>query len=103
MKKNTALAGFLHALGAVAYVGLVTFIMNHANAWFGEGKTPFQPMAFLMLFVLSAAVMGSLVFLRPILWYINNAKREALELLGWTIGFFFIFTLIVFASLAAIH
>lgn len=102
-KQSIVMGGFLQAVAATVYIGLVTIVMAHGNAWFGEKDTAFTPMAVLMLFVLSAAVMASLTFLRPILWYIDNKKREAIWLLAWTIIFLFIFTLIVFASLAALR
>lgn len=104
MKKQSVIVnGLLHAIAATAYIALVVTVMTHGNAWFGKTDTPLTSMAALMLFVLSAAVMASLTFLRPILLYIDNKKRDALALLTWTIIFLFVFTLFVFATLAALR
>jgi len=55
---------------------------------------------FLLLFVVSATVMGALVFGRPILWYLDGRKREAVELAGITIGGLAIITVVVLFTLA---
>lgn len=99
-KQQIVIAGLLHAIAATAYVALVAFIMTHASVWFGKTDTSFTPMAVLMLFTLSAAVMASLTFLRPVLWYLDNKKQEGLWLLAWTIIFLFVFTVVAFACLA---
>lgn len=99
-KSNIVLNGLLHAAAATAYIGLVTFVMSHATAWFGEQDHALTGMAAIMLFVLSAAVMGVTVFGRPVLWYIDGKKIESFWLLGSTILSFFALTLLVFISLA---
>ncbi len=103
MKKHIALTGLLHAVAAAAYIGLVAFVMANASTWFGEKDGPLTPMAALMLFVLSFAVMISLAFVRPALWYLDGKKKEALQLFSWTFVFFFILTVLVFASMAIIR
>lgn len=102
-QSKTILAGLMHALVATAYIALVVFVVNHASAWFGPKDNAFSGMAALMLLVLSAAVMASLTFLRPILWYVDGQKREALMLFAWTIGFLFIFTFASFVGVAMLH
>jgi hypothetical protein len=104
MKKQTLiLTAFLHALAATAYIGLVAFFMSHASAWFGQKDNAFTPMAALMLFVFSAGVMVCLAFLRPAIWYLDNKKKEALQLFSWMIAFFFILMLIVFALMGIVR
>ena len=94
--------GLMHAVAAMVYITLVTFVMRYGNEWFGKMDNQLTSIAALMLFVLSAAVMGSLIFLRPALWYLNDKKHEALQLLTWTIAFLFILTLVAFVCLAII-
>jgi hypothetical protein len=60
----------------------------------------FGTVAFLMLFVFSAAVTGFLVFGKPIMWYIDGKKHEALLLLAYTLGIFFAIMALIFLSLA---
>ena len=47
--------------------------------------------------------MGAIVFLRPVLWYLEGRKREAVLLLGFTIFFLFLAAAatMVFAVLAS--
>lgn len=99
-KQSIALTGFLHAAAATAYIGLIAFFMNNASGWFGVKDGPFTPMAALMLFVLSFGIMVCLAFLRPAAWYLDGKKKEALQLLSWTIASFFILTIVVFACVA---
>lgn len=99
---NSKLAqyGFMHALGAAAYIALVAFIMSNGEKWFGSGPdNVFAPIAMLLLLVLSAAVMGALVLLRPAIWFMNGQKGEAVKLFFWTVGWIFVFMVAAFAFL----
>ena len=53
------------------------------------------PIIMLSLLVLSVAIMGTLIFGRPVLWYLDGKKGEAVRLLLGTIVFFFIYILII--------
>ena len=61
LKDNAITHSFGHAVLVVVYVSMVAWIMQHAQAWLRHGKTVLAPTAFLLLFVLSAAVVGTLV------------------------------------------
>lgn len=101
MKHRPILVGLVDAVEAAVYIALAATVMNAAPGWVGSaGHPPFGAIAFLMLFVFSAALMGTIVFLRPALAYVNGHKKEALASLGWTIGFLFVFTLAAFLVLA---
>ena len=93
--KNVVKYALINSFGTAAYVIAVAFFMNH----FGDGgfgvKTVFIPIVMLMLFVFSAALTGSLVFGRPIMWYLDGKKKEALSLLVCTLG---ILLLIIIAA-----
>jgi len=94
MKKTNILKyAAVHALGAALYVALVvTLIENEAlNAGGNETLTAF---AVLMLFSVSAGIMASLIFGRPLMWYLDGKKKEAVKLVGATIGFMAIITMI---------
>lgn len=84
---------FLNALGVVAYTALVAWIMQSMGKIEGEPSL-LGPMAFLMLFVLSAAITGSLVLGRPVLLYLDGLKAEAVRLLLYTIGWLGAITII---------
>jgi hypothetical protein len=102
-KNGVVFMGLMHAVAAMVYITLVTFVMRYGNEWFGKVDNQLTSIAALMLFVLSAAVMGSLIFLRPALWYVNDKRHETLRLLAWTIAFLFVLTLVVFVCLAIVR
>ncbi|MEK9183654.1 MAG: hypothetical protein AAB890_01090 [Patescibacteria group bacterium] len=54
--------------------------------WFQSVPEFFAPIIMLLLLVLSASIMGVLVFGRPILLYLDNQKKDALTMLFYTLG-----------------
>lgn len=102
MKKNAITYALLHAVLTAAYVGLVGTLMQNGEKIFGQvDDVPFAPAGFLLLFVISAAITGLLVFARPIMWYLDGAKRDAIRLALYTVGFLVVITIAVFAALIA--
>lgn len=92
---------FLHSLGVVAYISFVSFLMFNVERVFGEKEDTFlAPVAFLLLFTLSAAIVGMLVFGRPVMLYLDGKKKEAMNFAGTTVGFLFIEAIFVFIILA---
>jgi len=92
------LIGFLNALGTTIYIIGVSFIIQNGEKIFGKMDNFFGPIAFLLLFVLSAAITGSLILGRPIILYLEKDKTEAIKLFLYTIGWLFLITLIVFTA-----
>ncbi len=90
---------FLNAVGTAAYVVLVVLFIFSLQAFRQQPDTIIIPMAMLMLFVCSAAITGFLVFGRPIMWYIDGKKKEAISLLAHTLGMLFIITIVFFLFL----
>ena len=58
----------------------------------GKTNTIFVPISLLLLFVLSAAVTGFLIFGKPAQLYVDGKKKEALTLLTYTIIFLGVIT-----------
>ena len=78
----------MNALAAGAYVALVATLVFNGSKVFGEVESVLIPMGMLSLFVLSAAVMGTIFFYQPIQLYLNGNKDEALRLFLSTLGLF---------------
>lgn len=79
--------GVANALTAFAYVIAVVLFMSGAGKLFGSREPGIlAPIGMLMLFVLSAAVMGLLIFGAPVMLYIDGKKKEAVRLVAWTVG-----------------
>lgn len=96
----------LHAaassLGAAAYISLVSWIMVNGERFFGPMKGDFRgPMIFLMLFVLSATIVGLIILGRPLYLFLSGSKKEAITLLLLTVGGLFVLTVIGFVLLIA--
>ncbi|MFH0712344.1 MAG: hypothetical protein V2A55_00575 [Candidatus Jorgensenbacteria bacterium] len=91
---------FLNALVAAAYVMLIALFMTNVETIVGPETGILGPTAFLLTFVISAAVMGVVVFGRPVIWYLDGRKQEAIQLVLYTIVSLIIIVLIVFISLA---
>ena len=106
MKKYIYKNAFLNALGTVLYISLVSSFLSNAEHIFGnvvnEKSSILVPVMMLTLFVVSAAITGFLVFGRPIMWYIDGKKKEALRLAFSTVAFlilaFLVFMLLLIAK-----
>lgn len=83
----------LHAAVATGYILLVVNLIQIIAP--KDPETPFGAAGFLLLFCLSAAIMASLVFGRPVLWYLDGRKKDAVTLLLWIIFFLFVATVLV--------
>lgn len=97
MNKNLLQRSFLHVLGVVLYVFLVGIFMENGEKLFGEVDGPLAPVLFLSLFVLSAAVTGSLILGKPILLYIDGQKKDAIKLFFYTLSWLLLAVIILIA------
>ncbi len=94
--------GLAHAAGTAVYIFLVVSIMNNASRIFGNDKPPLTGLAVLMLFVVSAAIVGALVLGKPIVWFLNGNKSEAIKLFSYTVGWLLLFVIVLLLLLATI-
>lgn len=94
---------FLHALGVLAYIGIVVALLSNAEAIFGQPENPewLIPIFMLLLFIISATITSLLVLGRPIQWYWEGKKKEAVTLLVSILGWLIVFWLIVAGVLIA--
>lgn len=90
------------AIWTAVYVALVASFMTFAGQYAPREDGFLVPMAMLMLLVLSVAIVGSLIFGRPVMWYIDGKRKEAMKLLGWTLGIFFVLTVLVFVVMISL-
>src|SRR3989338_3516852 len=98
-KEHTQLAlqALLQAVGVFIYIAGIGWILTNGERIFGKMQNLWGPITFLMLFVLSAAVVGVLIFVRPVLLYLDNKRTEAITLLLTTIAWLAVIT---FAALS---
>lgn len=97
--KNSKLLfwAIIDSLGVFVYVSAVSFIMFNGEKLFGKVENFTGPLMILLLFVLSAAITGSLVLGRPAWLYFNGLKQEGIKLFFYTLAFLIVITLVVFA------
>jgi heme O synthase-like polyprenyltransferase len=83
-----------NSLATAAYVVIVVLIIHNAEKVFGTMRNIVGPIAFLLLFVTSAAITGFLVLGQPIMLYFDNQRSEAVKLFIYTVAWLFVFTII---------
>jgi len=96
------LRGLVHSILVIIYIALVACIMSNADNLFGQMNDAFGATAFLLLFVLSATIVGGLVLGKPILLYLDGEKKNALSLLFYTVGWLFVWLILFFLITAII-
>ena len=97
-----ALNGLMHALGTTVYIILVSLLLFHANQIFGNSPSVLNVITILCLVVLSACVVGTLMLGRPVLWYFNGAKSEAVRLFFYSLIWLLAFTVIFLVLIATV-
>lgn len=87
---------FFHSLGVGAYITLLVWLMSNIEKWVQGPDNILAPITMLLLFVLSAALTGSLVLGKPIMMYLNGEKSEALKMFLFTVAWLFLFVVVLF-------
>jgi len=95
--KKLALYSLINSVGVLIYTAAIALILQNDERIFGKMQGLWGPVAFLMLFVLSATIVGALVLGRPIIFYLDGMKKEAVKLFIYTVVCMLALTFIVFA------
>ena len=98
INKKIILWSFVNSFAALIYVSAVALLMTNAEKFSGQPKNIVTPIAFLLLFVLSAAITGSLILGRPVFMYANGDKKGSVVMFATTLGWLFVYTLIAMIS-----
>ena len=93
----------INALSIALYVTiLVLSVFYLGKPLQNHPDTILIPIGMLTLLVFSAALTGTLMLGRPIIWYLEGKKKEALQLLMCTMLILLIITIIVFITIAMV-
>jgi hypothetical protein len=76
----------INSVATALYVSLLASVMFFTSGITPVGYSFLVPPIMLLLFVFSAGLTGSLVFGRPVLWYLEGKKKEAVYLLAYTLA-----------------
>ena len=99
MNKNILKSAGVNALATGLYIVVIALFLSSTARIFGPSNTMLIPIAMLLLFVFSATFTGVLVLGKPILWYLDGKKKEAVSLFMATLGFLFVLTVGAFLAL----
>lgn len=101
MKNNQIIkSALINSISTTIYVILIASFIYFGGQSFLEGdQFVLIPIAMLMLFVFSVAFTGFLILGKPLTWYLNGKKKEAIKLFLYTLGIFLILTVIIFVLL----
>lgn len=94
--------GLLHATGTVVYIALISLLMFYGKNIFSGADSILNPIAMLSLLVLSATIVGTLMLGRPVLWYLNGAKSEAVKLFLYSLICLLGFTVLFLVLMATV-
>ncbi|MCL4406014.1 MAG: hypothetical protein M1586_01875 [Patescibacteria group bacterium] len=90
--------GLIDAGLAILYVVLISFILGTQSGRFNSEIL--ASIIMLLLLVVSVGTMAMLIFGKPVIWYLEGKKKEALLLIFYTLGFLFVGLLAALAILA---
>lgn len=102
MNKTLLFKTFINTTAASLYILVVSQIMRNGEKLFGKVDNGLMPFFILMLFTLSAAVVGGLVFGESIYLFFENKKAESLKAVFYSIGWLGVYTLLAFLVLVII-
>lgn len=88
MKKHILIAALTNAGATTLYVLTIASFLFYGETFFGADErldTVLAPVLMLLLLVISAAITGFAVFGKPVIWYLDGKKQDALRLLGMTL------------------
>lgn len=88
MKKHILIAALTNAGATTLYVLAIASFLFYGETLLGADELPdtvLAPVLMLLLLVISAAITGFAVFGKPVIWYLDGKKQDALRLLGMTL------------------
>ena len=90
---------FINAVSTALYVMAVASFLFYVPKKLGPADSVLVPITFLLLFVFSAAFTSMLFFGRPVVWYLEGSKKEALSLIAYTLLIFLLITTVALLCL----
>lgn len=88
---------------ATLYIFVVSQIMQNGSKLFGEHDNMLTPFVLLLLFTLSAAIVGGLIFGETLYLFFNDQKKESIKAAYYSVGWLGLFTLLGLFALALIR
>ena len=90
MNYSLKLVGFLQAVGVGAYIALFATLAYTAQAWARAHAFAIHPVigitSFLLAFVISALISGSIILAYPAFLFFDGRKGDAMRVVFWRAG-----------------
>lgn len=99
MNKELLFKTFRNTLGAAVYIFAVSQLMQNGGKLFGETENAFMPFVILLLFSLSAAVVGSLILGLSVILFLSKKHAEGIKAGLYSIAWLGLYTIIGFGIL----
>jgi len=99
-KSKIVVYSLVHALAVLAYIVGVAYLLEYGAGFFSGYSGILATIPMLLLLVFSVALMGVLIFARPVYLFINGFKSQAIEFLIYTLGWILVILILVFGYMA---
>jgi len=100
MKNKLALISLRNTFCAVIYIFLASQLLNNGQFLFGSiGNSYIGPFVMLLLFVTSAAVVGSFVFGQAVLLFFEGKRSDSIKSAIYSVGWLFLMMSVAFICL----
>lgn len=81
--------GIIQAAGITLYVSAFGISLKYIQQWLADHHAQQHPVLsiilFLLTFIVSALICGSIVFTKPLLLFFDGKRTEALKIVLWTL------------------
>lgn len=94
MNRDLLLKALRNTTCAALYIFLVSQLMANGSALFGKEDNSLMPFVLLLLFSLSAAVVGGLIFGQSLILFFENKKKESVQAAVYSVSWLGIYTLL---------
>lgn len=97
MKYNPKIIALAQAVGLTVYVMLIALFFQGLQRWFGLQKDNpiLAPMIFLLVFIISALISGSIMLAYPGMLFFKGKKKTALKIVLMSIGWLIVFLIAI--------
>lgn len=92
----------INSIGTAIYIAIVAILMTNAEHLFGAATGVLGGVAILLLFTLSALIVGTLILGKPLMMYLDGNKKESVKLLLLTVLILAIITIVFLGVLVFI-
>lgn len=104
MKNKLILSSLRNTIIVAGYIFLVSQILNNGDSLFGTVNAEILgPFIFLLLFVVSAAVVGTLMFGQAVILFFEGKRADSIKSAIYSIGWLLVILVVTFIVLLLVN